>query len=285
MGNHESGGDAPTRRSIGQVVLDAAARTDVGMRRRVNEDAVLAGRRVFLVADGMGGHEAGDRAAEAAIRAFAELAAAEREIIAQEVAETIDRARAAVAEVARGTERGAGCTLTGVVLIQHEGEPHWYVLNVGDSRVYQHHGSRLMQITSDHSLQAERAEAGHVDAALTPRNVITRALGSDDSRHDAWLLPVRTGVRLLLCSDGLTTELGDAEVGAVLGTAGRAAGAADELIRRACEAGGRDNVSVIVIDTIVGRLPATLEADDEGESTFDDTLEITRPVRRSGVLG
>ncbi|MBN9612532.1 MAG: serine/threonine-protein phosphatase, partial [Actinobacteria bacterium] len=228
-----------------RVTLDAAARSDVGRRRKVNEDSVLAGKRVFLVADGMGGHEAGDRASAAAVQAFAELATIDRGLTADEVLASLDDARAAVAAVARGTERGAGCTLTGVALIEHEGLPHWYVLNVGDSRVYQHSGLSLLQLTVDHSLQAEQAEAGAPGAASIPRNVITRALGSDDDRHDAWLLPVRQGMRLLLCSDGLTTELSDEQISAVLAVGGRAGSVADELIRFACEAGGRDNVSVV----------------------------------------
>lgn len=263
-------------------VIEAAARSDVGMRRSVNEDAVLAQQPVFLVADGMGGHEAGDFASAAAVAAFAGLAGVERTLEIAEVSATLDAARAAVDAVALGRQRGAGCTLTGAALVAHRGEPHWYVFNVGDSRVYQHRGAVLTQITVDHSLQAELAAAGDAAAASTPRNVITRALGSDDSRHDAWLLPVRTGTRLLICSDGLTTELSDEELRAVLTVGGRPESVADELVRRACEAGGRDNVSVIVVDTVEGRgprTPPTSEAAEEPEGIDEETIEVTRPVR------
>jgi protein phosphatase len=280
--NRHYGGGALTQlwRDSAPVVIEAAARSDVGVRRSVNEDSLLAQEPVFIVADGMGGHEAGDRASAAAIEAFAELAATGSAASIDDVSTALHAARAAVDAVAHGTERGAGCTLTGAVLVEHRGEPHWYELNIGDSRVYQHRGAALAQVTVDHSLQAELEAAGDAAAASTPRNVITRALGSDDSRHDAWLVPVRTGTRLLICSDGLTTELEDEELRAVLTVGGRAESVAEELVRRACQAGGRDNVSVIIVDTVAGVVSpaASLEesADVEGD---DETIEVTRPVR------
>ncbi|PRI10183.1 PP2C family protein-serine/threonine phosphatase [Leucobacter massiliensis] len=267
---------------VAAPVVEAASRSDVGVRRAVNEDAVIAQWPVYLVADGMGGHEAGELASAAAVRAFAELAGASRLPTIAEVSSAIERARAAVDDVAYGTQRGAGCTLTGAVLVAHEGRAQWYVLNIGDSRVYQHRGSTLQQITLDHSLQAELAAAGDAAAERTPRNVITRALGSDDARHDAWLLPVSAGTRLLICSDGLTTELSDEELRAVLAVGGRPEAVAEELVRRACEAGGRDNVTVIVVDTVSGpaawAVPAVQGA-AAAEETGDETLEVTRPVR------
>lgn len=266
-------------------VIDAIARTHVGMRRQVNEDAVLAELPVFIVADGMGGHEAGDLASAAAISAFAGLSRTEGTLSVADVDEAIDAARAAVDAVAATTERGAGCTLTGAVLIHHEGKPYWYVINIGDSRVYQHSGTVLRQITDDHSLHAELLAAGRAEAAAnTPRNVITRALGSDDSRHDGWLLPVSTGGRLLVCSDGLTTELDDEEIRAVLTVGGRPEAVADELVRRACEAGGSDNITVIVADTVSSGTESTGPLDVIGVTSSDsddtqETIEITRPVR------
>lgn len=262
-------------------VIEATARTDVGLRRQVNEDAMLAEHPVYIVADGMGGHDAGDLASRAAVEAFQGLAGAARRLSVADVDAAIDAARAAVAAVAVGTERGAGCTLTGAVMIEQEGAPHWYVFNIGDSRVYQFSSAGLTQITDDHSLHAELAAAGRAEAAETPRNVITRALGSDDTRHDGWLLPVVTGSRMLMCSDGLTTELDDEEIRAVLTVGGRAEAVADELVRRALEAGGRDNVTVIVVDTIssgsAGTGPIELVGDDEADTL--ETVEVTRPVR------
>ena len=264
--------------------IEAAARTDVGVHRRVKEDSVGAEHGVYIVADGMGGHEAGDLASAAAIQPFAALADEAGIPDFRVVEATIELARNAVDAVSLQTERGAGCTLTGVVLIQHEGAPHWYVLNVGDSRVYLHRGAQLTQLTADHSLHAELLAEGRAEAEHTPRNVITRALGSDDSRHDAWLLPVHTGTRLLVCSDGLTTEVPDDELRAVLTVGGRPEAVADELIRLARAGGGRDNISAIVIDTLSAgsaELPGTATAFDASEDVDTaETLEVTRPVRR-----
>ncbi|MHA3724144.1 PP2C family protein-serine/threonine phosphatase [Leucobacter sp. HY1910] len=262
-----------------KVVLESAAHSHVGMVRTVNEDSVLAERPVFFVSDGMGGHEAGDLASQAAIGALRPLAGTTANLVPADVDAAIEVARARVLAIAEQTERGAGCTLTGVALVEHEGEPCWYVANIGDSRVYEHTGSTLTQVTRDHSLQAELYAAGNANAAQAPRNVITRALGSEDSRHDAWLIPVTTGARLLLCSDGLTTELDDEAIRAVLTVGGRPEAVADELVRLACQAGGRDNVSVVIVDTVTGSDPSSTGEDDPFASTSDDTLEVTRPVR------
>ena len=263
------------------VELDFAVVSDVGQRRAVNEDSALARTPAFLVADGMGGHEAGDLASQAAIRAFAERLEPGRPSSVPEVSVALDAARAAVAQVAAGRERGAGCTLTGAVLVESEGELAWLVLNIGDSRVYLHRGAELQQLTVDHSLRDEVGPA-HL-GARPPRNIITRALGSADTTADSWLLPVETGARLLICSDGLTTELADEELRATLTMGGRADAVAEELVRRANEAGGRDNVTVIVVDTVGGGRDWHLSTEhpSTGETDGDDTLTATVPRRRT----
>lgn len=262
-----------------KVVLESSARTHVGMVRSVNEDSVLAQRPVYFVADGMGGHDAGDVASRVAIEALSTLVDTTVQLAVVDVDAAIEVARARVCAIAEQTERGAGCTLTGVALVEHEGQTCWYVVNIGDSRVYEHSGSTLTQVTRDHSLRAELYAAGNANAAQAPRNVITRALGSDDSRHDAWLIPVTTGARLLLCSDGLTTELDDEAIRAVLTVGGRPESVADELVRLACAAGGRDNVSVVIVDTVTGGSANGAQSDDAFAATADDTIEVTRPVR------
>lgn len=269
-------------------VLEVASRTDPGLRRAVNEDALIADDPFYLVADGMGGHEAGDAASRAAIGVFE--AALGRPVSLASIENVIEQARRAVEQVARGTSRGAGCTLSGVVRFEHEGAPYWYVLNVGDSRVYLHRGAELTRLTADHSLRDELEAVGHADARAMPRNVITRALGAEDSRHDAWLLPVQTGARMLVCSDGLTNELSDEELLAVLTVGGRPESVAEELLRRACDAGGRDNISLIVIDTLSGGAASDAEPDNTGAQRWDsstvatlsdETLERTRPGNRT----
>lgn len=260
---------APTR---ADPVLAVAARTDPGLKRRVNEDALLAVDPCFLVADGMGGHEAGDLASRAAIAAFGEMFTQPGAATLARIEAALEAARAAVRAISAGTTRGAGCTLTGVIRTLHEDRPYWYLLNVGDSRVYLHRGSELTLLTRDHSLLEESKGAG---AAAVPRNVITRALGSHDDRHDSWLLPIETGTRLLVCSDGLTAEVADEDLRAVLTVGGRPDAVAEELLRRAHEAGGRDNITIVVVDVVSGGAePPSAPAEE------DDTLDRTRPGRR-----
>lgn len=259
--------------------LAVSARTDRGKRRAVNEDALFAADPCFVVADGMGGHEQGDAASKAAISAFSETFTAPREASLQCIERALEEAKARVRAIADATQRGAGCTLAGAIRIEHEGQSYWYVINVGDSRVYLQRGSYLRQLTVDHSLRSEMIAGGEQGGSSTPRNIITRALGSDDDRHDAWLLPIETGSRLLICSDGLTSEVSDDELEAVLAGGGRVDSVVDELIRRALDAGGRDNVTVIVVDVVAGgtQMPTIPDAQDD---TGGMTLEITRPRSR-----
>ncbi|PKI89933.1 serine/threonine protein phosphatase [Actinomycetales bacterium SN12] len=240
--------------TVDSVVLKVSSLTDTGLTRSVNEDSVLDARPVFVVADGMGGHDAGDRASAAVVDAFAPLRG--REIEVDDIREALSRATAVIESIAAAHRRGAGSTVTGVALVEHEGAPHWLVFNVGDSRVYRHHGNELTQLTIDHSLGQELVDAGELRAEDLPsfakRSVITRAVGAPDSTADSWLLPVVDGERLLLCSDGLTGEVSDEAIRATLTMNGRPETAAAALVRRALQSGGRDNVSVVVIDVVSG---------------------------------
>lgn len=259
--------------------LAVAARTDRGKRRLINEDALFAADPCFVIADGMGGHDRGDAASKAAISAFSEEFTSPGDATIRRIERALEEARARVDTISAESDRGAGCTLTGAIRIQHDGKPHWYVLNIGDSRVYLQRGSQLRQLTTDHSLRSERLAGGDRMAEATPRNIITRALGSDDDRHDAWLLPLETGSRLLICSDGLSLELSDEELSAVLAMGGRTSSVVDELMRRALAAGGRDNISVILVDVVAGGVESVSGDDETG--TDWSTLEITRPGSRS----
>ena len=241
--------------AAGGVVLAVAAVTDPGLKRQVNEDSYLVDTPVFLVADGMGGYEAGDRASAAVVDAFRGLAGSGYAELAS-IRAALVSASALVADVAEDTKRGAGSTVTGVILVEHEGIAHWLVFNVGDSRVYRHTGSELEQLTVDHSLGQELVEKGELRRedmqSFAERNVITRAIGAADSTADSWLLPVVNGERLLICSDGLHSELPDEGIRATLTMSGKPESAAETLVQRAKDAGGRDNISVIVIDVISG---------------------------------
>lgn len=259
--------------------LVVAARTDRGNRREINEDALYAADPCFIVADGMGGYERGDAASKAAISAFSEEFTAPGEATLARIERALAEARRRVNAIAAQTERGAGCTLSGAIRIEHESQPCWYVLNIGDSRVYLQRGNELRQLTSDHSLRAEREAGGDVRGSATPRNIITRALGSDDDQHDAWLLPIETGSRLLVCTDGLTTELSDERLLAALAAGGRAESVVESLLRQALDAGGRDNIAVILVDVLEGGIEKPVLG-GECDSCTDGTLEITRPRQR-----
>jgi serine/threonine protein phosphatase PrpC len=262
-------------------VLAVAARTDVGRRRELNEDTLFAADPCFLIADGMGGHERGDLASKAAISAFTEEFTSPGEATLERIERALHEARVRVRRIASVTEFGAGCTLTGLIRLQHEGIAHWYVVNIGDSRVYLQRGDTLSQLTVDHSLHEELLTHGDLHASAAPRNIITRALGSEDDRSDAWLLPLETGSRLLVCSDGLTTELSDAEVSSVLARAEHVSSVATELVHRAVEAGGRDNVSVIVVEVLDGGVPMPDSDADAADTATEPAVSeppVTEPI-------
>ncbi|MBX3094840.1 MAG: serine/threonine-protein phosphatase [Cryobacterium sp.] len=271
---------------VGGVRLVVAGISDTGRKRKANEDSILVEAPVFLVADGMGGYEAGDRASQAVVAAFREHGVAEGFGTLVAIRNSLVAADARVAAVAAQTSRGAGSTVAGAVLIEHDGAPHWLVFNVGDSRVYRHAGTVLEQLTVDHSLGQALVDEGtlHPDqlASFPDRNVITRAIGAPDSTADSWLVPVIDGERLLICSDGLTSELADESIRATLTMGGRPESVASTLVQRANEAGGRDNVSVVVIDVIGGGGVAPAEYTTGAvmlSVEHDDADESTVPVR------
>ena len=236
-------------------VLDWAARTDVGHRRQVNEDSVLVKPPVFAVADGMGGHAAGDRASAAVVDRLSALRAepssgyldvARLDAALHAAADDID-------DLAAHIPVGAGTTVTGALLALVDGVPHMVVFNIGDSRVYRYSDDDFRRVTRDHSVVQELVDAGllHADDAEghPESNVITRAVGFRETpQPDVWMLPVEPGMRLLLCSDGLTKELDDRRIHGMLAGGRSAAETADELMDAALAAGGRDNVTVVVID-------------------------------------
>lgn len=273
--------------TVSSVVLNVASLTDTGLTRTANEDSMLVASPVFLVADGMGGHEAGDRASAAVVEAFEPLRG--RTVEVADIGEALSQAAAVVEDISAEHRRGAGSTVTGVALVEHEGTPHWLVFNVGDSRVYRHLGNDLSQLTIDHSLGQELVDAGELRpedlASFSQRNVITRAIGAPDSTADSWLLPVIDGERLLLCSDGLTGEVSDEAIRATLTMNGRPETAAAALVSRALKAGGRDNISVVVIDVVAGGARTRPDDSTAGRvaasaSLTDSMLEgTTIPVR------
>ncbi|MFJ5861557.1 PP2C family protein-serine/threonine phosphatase [Pseudarthrobacter sp. NPDC092439] len=229
--------------------------TDRGHRRALNEDAYLAQEPVFAVADGMGGHEAGEVASGLCVRALEAIPQVETGERSLTAAALQDHLLRADAEIRRATGSRAGTTLSGAVLVEHLGLPYWLVMNVGDSRTYRLSHGRLEQLSVDHSLVQELVDDGEIsaeEAAVHPqRHVVTRALGTgEDNEADFWLVPAEAGDRILVCSDGLTGELADRIIARILQTVADPQEAAMELIHAALDHGGRDNVTVIVVDAL-----------------------------------
>lgn len=236
------------------VVLAWAAVTDVGHRRHANEDSLIVAPPVFAVADGMGGHAAGDLASAAAVDRLGALAG-RADVDVSAVGAALSLAAHDIDDIAEHLPLGAGTTVTGAVLDVGGDVPHFVVFNVGDSRVYHFLGNELTQITRDHSVVQELIDAGVLspqDAETHPEsNVVTRALGfREEPRPDYWLLPAHSGMRLLLCSDGLTKELSGERIRLHLAARLSAAETAGALVDAALAAGGRDNVTVVVIDVV-----------------------------------
>ncbi|OJX67022.1 MAG: serine/threonine protein phosphatase [Micrococcales bacterium 73-13] len=268
---------------VGPIVLAAAAVTDVGLKRKHNEDAVLALPALYLVADGMGGYEAGDQASAAVVEAFRSVAEDRAPLTLELIREALERADDGVATVADGTSRGAGSTVAGAAIVDYGGSPHWVIFNVGDSRVYRHAGPVLQQVTIDHSLGQELYDAGRITAAelavFPDRNVITRAIGALDAEADSWLLPLRNGERLLICSDGLTTEVPDELIRQTLTGSVDPVDTANALVALAKRSGGRDNISVVLVEVRSGAADFGVEG-APGAADEDDPflLETTIPV-------
>lgn len=225
------------------------SRTDVGCVREHNEDSLLVAPPLFVVADGMGGHAAGEVASEIAVDVIARYAPQHPD--GELLARAVDEANWAIIRAAQeGKGRaGMGTTCTAAMM---EGE-RLVIAQVGDSRAYLLHHGKLQQLTRDHSLMADMIESGQLteeEARVHPRrSVITRALGSDPNMHaDIYELNVETGDRLLLCSDGLSGMLEDYEIEQVLQHTRDPQRCASMLVNQAIGAGGHDNVTVVVAD-------------------------------------
>lgn len=235
------------------IELVWGAHSDRGLRRTLNEDSYFAEPPLFLVADGMGGHSSGDRASAAAIDAFAELRG--RDSVALE---DVERAFArAVHEVTGIATDGSapGTTISGVAVSEQNGEAYWLVVNIGDSRTYRWAGGSLEQISVDHSEVQELVELGELSPAEAEghprRNVITKAVGAGSrDEPDYWLIPAAKGDRIMVCSDGLSKELDAAQVARVLLEEASAQAAATRLVHEALLHGGRDNITVVVVDAV-----------------------------------
>jgi len=229
--------------------LTAGSRTDLGCLRDHNEDSLLVKAPLYVIADGMGGHAAGEIASEIAIRTLeqAQLTHLDPDALRRAVVE----ANGLIVQGAKKGlgRKGMGTTLTAAII---EGN-QLLVAQVGDSRAYLHQNGRLRPITRDHSLVGELISLGQLteeEARVHPnRSVITRALGSDMSvQPDMYEIRLHERDRLLLCSDGLNSMLEDTVIEEILNLYPDPQEAADMLVGAARDAGGFDNITVIVVN-------------------------------------
>jgi serine/threonine protein phosphatase PrpC len=241
-------------------VSEQYAGTDTGRQRRANEDSLLARSPLFVVADGMGGAQAGEVASRLAVESF-QLGVQDA---SQPELALADLARAANTHIhelshANAEHAGMGTTLTAVYV----GEQEVAIAHVGDSRAYCLRDGRLERLTDDHSLVDELIRQGRLtpeEAVEHPqRSVITRALGPEGTVEvDTRSVRARAGDVYLICSDGLTTMIGEDQIAAVLLAHPRLPDAGEALIAAANEAGGRDNITVVLLrleDVQVGQQP------------------------------
>lgn len=261
------------------------AASSVGRVRRVNEDSLVAVPPLYAVADGMGGHGSGDVASRLAVEVLARCAEL-RPLFTEAVLAALEEANRAIIEHA-GVHK-MGTTVAGLAGLETVGGDHLMVFNVGDSRVYRLAGERVQQLTVDHSQVQELVLAGVItsdQARNHPRrNIVTRALGSAPAlRADHWVHPVVDGDRFLICSDGLFTELPDAVIVPLLAVGGPQQ-AAEALVAAACDAGGHDNVTVLVVDVNPGPpMPARAPARPQPQARAAQARETPTRVQPDGA--
>lgn len=229
--------------------IRVGAKSDVGRMRNDNQDSFIAHEPIFAVADGVGGHLGGDVASATAVRVIEEASAAG--IDPDHLEDVLRRVNSAIWEESRSSPhlRGMGTTCTMVVL--QNGSAH--LAHVGDSRAYLYRAGELSQVTEDHNLVGRMVSEGRLsreEAAFHPqRNIITRALGLDEKVDvDLLTLELVDGDRLLACSDGLTAMVDEATITDVLSSEHDPQAAAERLVEAANQAGGEDNITVILLD-------------------------------------
>jgi protein phosphatase len=271
-------------------VDDQAFRTDTGRQRNANEDSFFVRSPIFVVADGMGGAQAGEVASKAAAEAFdRDLPAAPPE---QVLRETIEAANRTIHEHARADPSlaGMGTTITAAI-VDSAGEAV-AIGHVGDSRAYRLRAGKLERLTRDHSLVEEMRRKGQLTDAQAEehpqRSIITRALGPEPEVDvDVQTVPATPGDVFLLCSDGLTTMLDDERIARLLSGATSMSAAVRALIDEANRAGGRDNITALAFrlqdSTAPERGPEPEGATLVGAAAEEAGLTTTEVRRRAAA--
>ena len=236
------------------VTISHGVATDTGNLRPQNEDSYLVTDRLIAVADGMGGHNAGEVASAMAVALLQERTS-DAVATVDSFVDVITGINAAIYDEATSAsaQRGMGTTLAAVLMVTDDAVPHAIVANVGDSRTYLFREGELRQLSVDHSYVQELVTEGVLTAeearSHPRRNIVTRALGIDPNvLVDAWTVPLMAGDRFMLCSDGLVDEVAPGEIVTVLGSVTDPAEAARRLVASAKARAGRDNITVAVFD-------------------------------------
>jgi protein phosphatase len=261
-------------------IAEEAVRTDTGRQRNANEDSLFTKAPLFVVADGMGGAQAGEVASKAAVESFARdlPSPAPPERVLEE---TIEEANRTIYELARKDPGLAGMgTTTTAAIVDLEAE-EVAIGHVGDSRAYRFRGGKFEQLTRDHSLVEEMRRKGQLTDAQAEdhpqRSIITRALGPEpEVQVDLQTVPAQHGDVFLICSDGLTTMLDDDDIARVLARATSLEAAVRALVDEANRAGGRDNITVVAFRVEDTAAPAAANpgmAPDEGATLIGSSAE------------
>lgn len=267
---------------------DQAYRTDTGRQRNANEDSFFVRAPIFVVADGMGGAQAGEVASKAAADAFdVDLPEGPPE---QVLRETILAANRKIHELARAdpSRAGMGTTLTAAI-VDAVGE-EVAIGHVGDSRAYRLRGGKLEQLTRDHSLVEEMRRKGQITDAQAEdhpqRSIITRALGPEaEVEPDLQTVPAVAGDVFLICSDGLTTMLGEEQIAKSLAGASSMSAAVRALVDEANRAGGRDNITALAFRLEDAAAPQQSHEDATliGSTAAEAGLTTTEVRRRAAA--
>jgi protein phosphatase len=269
-----------------QPAVRWGAATDVGLVRVGNEDNFVAEPMVFAVADGMGGHQAGEVASDIAARIMRDRLTLGASNVGVVVASVVE-ANASIYQAAHASvdHHGMGTTLTAMVVLR-DLEPsasRFALVNVGDSRTYLLRNGTLHRATVDHSYVQELVNTGHIsedEARSHPRrNIVTRALGIEPTvRVDTWLVPMVHGDRFILCSDGLVDEVHDEDIASIAGATTDPQTAAEQLVAKAKSNGGRDNVTVVVVDVLRGVASTSAAAELESEPGWPGSDSTTTMI-------
>jgi PPM family protein phosphatase len=259
--------------------------SDVGRVRQANQDTFFVSEALFVVADGMGGHQGGEVASDLATTSLRQDFGSDAEDRTTDAfVRAVQRANEVVVAAAKDDPElaGMGTTLCAMAVVSADDDERLAIVNVGDSRAYLLKDGSIEQITDDHSLVAALERQGRLtreEAAVHPqRNIVTRALGIDARvMVDSWEVRPVVGDRYLLCSDGLFNEVDEARLAATMRKLVDPTEAARELVRLANEGGGHDNITVVVVDVLADEQPV----DDASVATDERVIRSVKGESRA----